>query len=165
MSCGISGAAPGAAACAPGAAGAGAACAAGAAALGAAAAGFAGGLAGGFAAGVAGAGVVGAGVVGCCAIAAPINPAETIATASAVTAALRAVLGRAHPIAFVIRNLTSARPMAAVSRPKAHSEKAESGVRENRFVSPSRTTHQIQIIARARFFPDADGRSRRRHAH
>jgi hypothetical protein len=43
--------------------------------------------------------------------------------------------------------------MAAVSRPKAHPEKAESGVRENRFVSPSRTTHQIQIVARARFFP------------
>jgi hypothetical protein len=58
-------------------------------------AGFAAGLAGGFA---------GAGVGGCCANAALKNPAESIVAASAATAALRTLFGRAHTIAFFIRN-------------------------------------------------------------
>src|SRR6516162_6252532 len=91
MSCGISGAGAGAAAWGAGAAGAGAAAVG---ALGAA--GFGAGLAGGFA-GAAGAG-------GCCANAALKNPAESIVAASAATAALRTLFGRAHTIAYVIRN-------------------------------------------------------------
>jgi hypothetical protein len=63
-----------------------------------AAAGFgAAGLAGGFAG-------AGAGAAGCYANAALIDPAESIVAASAAIAALRALFGRAHTIAYVIRN-------------------------------------------------------------
>jgi hypothetical protein len=56
-------------------------------------AGFGAGLAGGF-----------AGAGGCCANAALKNPAESIVAASAATAALRTLFGRANTIAYVIRN-------------------------------------------------------------
>src|SRR5262249_4963188 len=92
MSCGISGAGAGAAAWGAGAAGAGAAAVGAFGAAGFGAAGLAGGCAGA------------AGAGGCCANAALKQPAESIVTASAATAALRTLFGRAHTIAYVIRN-------------------------------------------------------------